>query len=149
MKIVPSIYYATNEGKGKSSRSALVPILFTVDVVKGIGVILKYRGKFVKETNNLLLATGGDTAYTGWDTLQHITKLIPSLEKPKLITPTRTRKFLATLLQLMNLTDGEINWVTSHMGHTRGVHFQWYRKVKFGYFLQNSFLIFDKDIKDV
>ena len=39
-----------------------------------------------------------------------------NLQKPKLITPTRTRKLLATMLQLLDMND------------SKDVHFAWYRK---------------------
>ena len=64
-----------------------------------------------------------------WDTLQGIiTKSIANLEKPHLITPTRTRKFLATMLQLLGMTDAELTWITNHFGHSKDVHFAWHRK---------------------
>ena len=129
------ICYVKGKGKASSAKSPLVPILFTQDVVKGINVLLKHRALFIQSSNQLVLATGGDKAYGGWDTLQSITKRIPELEMPRLITPTRARKFLATMLQLMDLNDGEMNWVTSHMGHTKDVHFAWYRKVSTSFFI--------------
>ena len=64
----------------------------------------------------------------GWDTLQAITKNISNLEKPRLITPTRTRKLLATMLQLLYMNDAELTWPTNHFGHTKDVHMAWYRK---------------------
>lgn len=70
----------------------------------------------------------GELFYRGWDTLQSIAKSITNLEKPKLITPTRTRKLLATILQLLDMNDAELSWLTSHKGHTKDVHFNWYRK---------------------
>ena len=45
----------------------------------------------------------------------------------KLLTPTRTRKFLANLLQLMDMNDAELTRLTNHFGHTKDVHFQWCR----------------------
>ena len=63
----------------------------------------------------------------GWDTLQSITKKI-NLQKPKLVTPTRTRKHLSTVLQLLDMTDSELTWVTNHFGHTQNVHKNWYRR---------------------
>lgn len=50
------------------------------------------------------------------------------MEKPKLITPTRTRKHLATTLQLMDMNEAELTWVTNHFGHSKDVHYQWYRQ---------------------
>lgn len=54
--------------------------------------------------------------------------MINTLNKPKLITPTRTRKYLATILQLLDMNDAELTWLINHFGHTKDVHRQWYRQ---------------------
>ena len=107
----------------------LVPILFTEEVVEGIRKIVKNRVKMgISDDNNLVFACGkGYGRLEGWDVLQSVTKKL-TLEKPKLITPTRTRKMVSTLMQLLDLTDGELTWITSHMGHTKDVQLAWYRK---------------------
>ena len=50
------------------------------------------------------------------------------LKKPILITSTRTRKWLATMMQWLDMTDVELTWLTNHMGHRKNVHLAWYRK---------------------
>ena len=50
------------------------------------------------------------------------------LKKPIPITSTRTRKWLATMMQLLDITDVELTWLTDHMGHSKNVHLAWYRK---------------------
>ena len=120
------------EGKKKNNgKNALVPIIFTNEMMDGITVLVENRRLTgIKDDNLFVLATGGDFCLRGWDTLQGITKQISGLKEPKLITPTRTRKFLSTLLQLMDMTDAELTWVTNHLGHTKNTHLAWYRKVK-------------------
>ena len=63
----------------------------------------------------------------GWDTIQGITKNI-QLINPKLLTPTRTRKYLSTILQPLDMTESELTWVTNHLGHTKDIHKGWYRQ---------------------
>ena len=118
------------EGKKKKNRSknALVPIIFTEESVVGIRLLIKHRSMMGIDLTNKYIFASGDLSLTDWDTLQGITKRINNLKKPKLLTPTRTRKFLATLLQLMDMNDAELTWLTNHFGHTKDVHFQWYRK---------------------
>ena len=41
-----------------------------------------------------------------------------NLEKLELITSTRIRKHMATVLQLLDMTEAELNWVTDHLRHT-------------------------------
>lgn len=35
---------------------------------------------------------------------------------------------MATCMQLLDMNDAELTWLTNHMGHTKGVHFAWYRQ---------------------
>ena len=120
--------YIEGKKKAKGSKNALVPILFTTETTEAIQLLILHRSVMgMKEENNYVFASG-DLFLRGWDTLQGITKQISNLKKPNLITPTRTRKFLATLLQLMDMNEAELSWVTNHFGHTKSVHFQWYRK---------------------
>nr|XP_047141170.1 uncharacterized protein LOC105850134 [Hydra vulgaris] len=51
-----------------------------------------------------------------------------NLSKPKLITPTRTRKYYSTILQLLDINNAELLWLTNHIGHTKDVHQNWYRR---------------------
>ena len=32
------------------------------------------------------------------------------------------------MLQLLDMSQAELTWLTNHMGHTHNVHFAWYRK---------------------
>ncbi|XP_057309464.1 uncharacterized protein LOC130647571 isoform X2 [Hydractinia symbiolongicarpus] len=117
------------EGKRKKKvKNALVPVLFTEEVYGAITILVEKRevGNIAPE-NDYLFACG-NSFLRGWDTLQAVTKEIKGLVNPKLITPTRTRKYLATVLQLLDMTDGELTWLTNHMGHTNATHLQWYRK---------------------
>ena len=80
------------------------------------------------DPSNKFVFASGQRALKDWNKLQAITKQINTLQRPQLITPTRTRKHLATVLQLLDLTDGEVTWVMNHMGHTKDTHLSWYRK---------------------
>lgn len=111
----------------KGGNNELVPILFTCEVTAAIRLLVENRSCLSADPNNKYVFTCGISKLRGWDTLQAITKKITNLQKPTLITPTRTRKLLATMLQLLDMTDAELTWVTNHFGHTKNVHFAWYR----------------------
>ena len=32
------------------------------------------------------------------------------------------------MMQLLDMTDAELTWLTNHMSHSKNVHFAWYRK---------------------
>ena len=59
--------------------------------------------------------------------MQQVARSI-DLEKPHLITPTRQRKSLCTMMQLLDMTRAEMSWLTDHMGHSKDVHLRWYRQ---------------------
>ena len=117
------------EGKKKvGGRGAIVPVLFSEEAVEAIRILIQHREYLgIHKGNNYIFASG-ELYLKGWDTLQGITKQIANLEKPHLITPTRTRTFLATVLQLLDMTDAELTWITNHFGHSKDVHFSWYTK---------------------
>ena len=106
----------------------LVPIIFTEEVVDAIRLMISMRREVGISMDNEYVFTSitSNHRLRGWDTLQSITKKI-NLQKPKLVTPTRTRKHLSTVLQLLDMTDSELTWVTNHFGHTQNVHKNWYR----------------------
>ena len=113
-----------NGKKKRGGTKAIVPILFTDEVSRSIRYIIKYRKVLGIHSSNEYLFAAGDFYLKGWDKLQIITKKIQNLEKPQLITLTRTTKFLATVLQLLDMSDVELTW----LGHTKYVHFAWYRR---------------------
>ena len=43
------------------------------------------------------------------------------LTKPHLITPTRQRKGVCTMFQLLDLNKAEVEWLTKHLGHSENV----------------------------
>ena len=118
------------EGKKRVHKGHnLVPILFTTESVEAIRILIEKRSfAGIPCSNQYVFASGEDMYLRGWDTLQSITGKISNLTSPQLITPTRTRKFLATMLQLLDMNDAELTWMTNHMGHSKDVHLSWYRK---------------------
>ena len=107
----------------------LVPIIFTEEVVDAIRFMISMRREVGISMDNEYVFTSitSNHRLRRWDTLQSITKKI-NQQKPKLVTPTRTRKHLSTVLQLLDMTDSELTWVTNHFGHTQNVHKSWYRR---------------------
>lgn len=107
----------------------MVPVIFTEETVSAIKLLVRCRtSTYIDKSNNFLFACGlGKNRLRGWDTIQGITKNI-QLINPKLLTPTRTRKYLSTILQLLDMTESELTWVTNHLGHTKDIHKGWYRQ---------------------
>lgn len=107
----------------------MVPVIFTEETVSAIKLLVRCRSStYMDKSNNFLFACGlGKNRLRGWDTIQGITKKI-QLINPKLLTPTRTRKYLSTILQLLDMTESELTWVTNHLGHTKDIQKGWYRQ---------------------
>ena len=111
--------------RGKRGRG--VPVLFNSDVQEHIKYLLEIRDHFVPKDNPYLFATANCSSHLlGYKILNKHAKLYEA-KNPTSITSTRLRKHLATLSQLFNLTEGEIEQLATFMGHTAGVHRNSYR----------------------
>ena len=115
----------------KGKRKHGVPILFTEEMQNSVEVLIRFRKKAgVCEKNEFVFARSSRNALTamrGWDAL-HRVSMKAGLEKPELITSTKIRKYMATVFQLLDMTDAELSWVTDHLSHTADVHKKWYRQ---------------------
>lgn len=111
--------------RGKRGRG--VPVLFSYDVQDHIKTLLKCRSNFVDSFNPYLFARAKTlTPIYGYKVLQKYANLCGA-KNPKAITSTRLRKHLATLTQMFNMTEGDIEQLATFMGHTMGIHKKSYR----------------------
>ncbi|KAJ8313142.1 hypothetical protein KUTeg_009308 [Tegillarca granosa] len=62
-----------------------------------------------------------------WQVLQ-AEALAAGCAKPKLITSCRLRKYMATVTQVLDLQDGELEWLAKHLGHDMNTHKNFYRQ---------------------
>ncbi|XP_072383264.1 uncharacterized protein [Diabrotica undecimpunctata] len=111
--------------RGKRGRG--VPVLFNPEVQNHIDILLAVRNAFVPRDNPYLFAPAKSSSHLiGYKILGKHAKL-SGAKNATSITSTRLRKHLATLSQLLNLSDGEIEQLATFMGHTPGVHRNSYR----------------------
>lgn len=111
--------------RGKRGRG--VPVLFSLDVQEHISILLKFRSNFVDHSNPFLFAKANtSTPIYGYKTLQKYVQACGA-KNPKGITSTRLRKHLATLTQMFNMSEGDIEQLSTFMGHTTGIHKKSYR----------------------
>ena len=114
---------------GKRRRK--VPILFTGETVAAVSCIVRKREiGGVCQNNKCVFARQFQDSLNhldGWQTVKSVASKA-SLAKPELITSTRIRKELATTLQLLDMNEVELTWVSNHLGHSVHVHKQWYRQ---------------------
>ena len=45
-----------------------------------------------------------------------------NLEKPEAVTTTKLQKYIATVSQILDLQENEIDWLACHLSHDIGVH---------------------------
>nr|CAI5818752.1 unnamed protein product [Callosobruchus analis] len=111
---------------GKGSKP--VPILFSAQLQELINVILSLRHVYVPRSNDYLFANPAtpNRWISGYNTLK---KLAESSEvsDPSLFTSTRLRKQIATILQVLNISDNDMEQFATFLGHTKKTHENYYR----------------------
>lgn len=114
--------------RGKRGRG--VPILFTVHQQKRLSFLLKLResASFINNENPFLfpLTQCSTNCMRASDVIRKFGQK-SGAEHPENITSTRLRKHVATVSQLLNLSDGDIEQLATFMGHTKDIHKHFYR----------------------
>lgn len=111
---------------GKGSKP--VAILFPKKIQLLIDTMLSVRSKCVPESNEYLFANPKTT--NRWLSGYHILKKLADLSgvtNKDLFTSTRLRKQIATVLQVMNVSETEMEQFANFMGHTKKTHEEYYR----------------------
>lgn len=111
---------------GKKGRK--VPVLITDDIKEGLEVLnAKRKLVGIPSTNPFLFASRSTNGYlNNWQAMNLITHEA-KLMNPDLVTSTRLRKYNATVSQLFDLNNDELEWLSNHMGHDLNIHKDFYR----------------------
>lgn len=116
------------EIEGKGGRT--VPVLLTPDIKRNIDVLLKYRSHVgVAESNSFLFAScrnGAQYHFRGSDCLRKFSEEC-GVKNPELIRSTKLRKHVATVTQMLNLQENEVESLARFMGHDIRIHRDYYR----------------------
>lgn len=115
------------EIRGKKGRA--VPVLLTPIMKQSLDLILKIRNSVnVFEDNEYLFAIPFTVVgcYRGSDCLRKAAYECGSAS-PKLLTSTKLRKHIATMSQLLNLTNNDREQLANFMGHDLSIHNEYYR----------------------
>jgi hypothetical protein len=111
-------------------RGRIVPILLTKSMKASIDLLNKHRSKAgVSEHNEYVFACSNfmsEGYIRGSDALRRAVKTA-ELSNPELITGTNLRKQVATLSQIVNLRDNELDILAQYMGHDIRIHREVYR----------------------
>lgn len=113
---------------GKRGRK--VPVLITPELQTSIDTLIKYRSAAgISPDNPFMFARGfrNATRYLrGTDCLREVC-VSAKLQHPELVTSTRLRKYIATVAQIVNMSENECDWLANHLGHDYRVHKKFYR----------------------
>ena len=108
-------------------RKRRVPVIITPYVKAAIDTLVLKRNSMGLAGNQYLFAKAGSKTYLpGWKAVKLACEGC-SLKEPHLITSTKMRKYLATVTQVMQLDNQELEWVANHLGHNLEVHRSFYR----------------------
>uniref|UniRef100_A0A8R2BAE1 Uncharacterized protein n=1 Tax=Acyrthosiphon pisum TaxID=7029 RepID=A0A8R2BAE1_ACYPI len=113
--------------RGKRGRG--VPILFTTNMQKTIKFLLAIRetSSFIDKENPYLFALPNSmNSLRGSDAIRKLAKE-SGAKNPENLTSTKLRKQIATVAQLLNLSENDIEQLANFLGHTKDVHKHFYR----------------------
>ena len=114
----------------RGKRGNRVPIILTPEAKEAVDTLMDKRETVgISKLNPYVFAKPASTTHIRFcETLRKITtneKI--SLKHPELITSTRLRKYIATVSQVMDLDEKELDWLARHMGHDIRIHREFYR----------------------
>nr|XP_023019945.1 uncharacterized protein LOC111508612 [Leptinotarsa decemlineata] len=113
---------------GKRGRT--VPVLLREEMVSSINLLISTRmSAGINSSNSYIFARSHKDSMSyirGPDALRLIVENA-GLSSPKSITSTKLRKYTATVCQVFNLQEREVDWLARHMGHDVRVHRDFYR----------------------
>ncbi len=112
--------------RGKRGRK--VPILIPPESKQAMDKLTTCRDVcgVPKENSYFFARPGYKSNLRGCDCLHQLTKEA-NLQKPQLIRSTKMRKYTATISQILNLKDSQLDWLADHLGHSINVHRDYYR----------------------
>ncbi|XP_055362652.1 uncharacterized protein LOC121202050 isoform X6 [Betta splendens] len=114
------------EIRGKRGRK--VPVLLTPAMQTTIDLLVSKRKDcgVLQENPYLFARPCAMTCYRGSDCLRHFAKVCGA-KTPETLTSTKLRKQTATLSQVLNLSNTELDQLAGFLGHDIRIHRQFYR----------------------
>ncbi|XP_050314971.1 uncharacterized protein LOC126749344 [Anthonomus grandis grandis] len=111
---------------GKGSKP--IPLLFSTTIQELINVLLAKRNVYISQKNPYLFANPNttDKYLSGYHTIKKLAEN-SEVSNTTLFTSTRLRKQIATVLQVLNITESEFEQFARFMGHTKKTHATYYR----------------------
>ncbi|KAK3578904.1 hypothetical protein CHS0354_035524 [Potamilus streckersoni] len=112
--------------QGKQNK--VVPTLLTLEMIEATDLLVKLQGKCgLSPKNPYIFGTQGERHISTWQVMQSTSKA-SGCKQPELITSSRLRKYIATVTQVIDLSDHELQWLSSHLAHDLKTYKQYYRQ---------------------
>jgi len=112
-----------------AKRGTTASVLLTVDMVSALNSLNTYRQQFLSVDTPYLFAN--ELSCNGEPLRGHecVRKaaLAAGVSHPERITGTKLRKYLATVSQIFELKEGEVDWLARHLSHDIRVHRDYYK----------------------
>ncbi|XP_033747748.1 uncharacterized protein LOC117332809 [Pecten maximus] len=114
---------------GKSRKNVDAYVLLPPDSKDAIDLLNSLRDKVgIRSTNEYIFArVCSETPLTGNTELREIVDSCPNLQHPDRISSTSLRKYIATVSQILDMTDPELEMLATHLGHDVKTHKENYR----------------------
>ncbi|XP_033725242.1 uncharacterized protein LOC117315207 [Pecten maximus] len=113
--------------RGKTGKG--VPVILPQDTKKALQFLTDPENRTkvgVPSGNPYVFGSNGAGVYRAYDAIRTIASGA-DLQYPNLIRTSNMRKYMATMLQALNTSEAERQWVLDHLGHTMDVHKIHYR----------------------
>lgn len=115
--------------RGKRGRQ--VPVLCGKEEISCIELLIKTREKVGVNPNNVFVFAAPTRSslkpLRGNDCSRKIFGKIENLESPERLQSKELRKYCATVVQIADLTETDLEWLSRHLGHDLTVHKEFYR----------------------
>ncbi|KAG5871959.1 hypothetical protein JTB14_014492 [Gonioctena quinquepunctata] len=106
-----------------------VPVLFNRETLQSIELIISLRENFKYAKNPYSFALpGSENPIAGTSVMRkHARKALGDASEATLLTSTKLRKHLATMVQILKMDKNELEQLATFMGHIEKTHAQFYR----------------------
>lgn len=109
---------------GKRGRT--VPLMMTDLMKKSVNTIVASRVGIPDSNPYLFAVPGTESHFRGCDALRELSRHCGA-QKPELLRSTQLRKHIATITQIMNLQENDLDILSKYLGHDIRVHREFYR----------------------
>ncbi|KAL3875691.1 hypothetical protein ACJMK2_033619, partial [Sinanodonta woodiana] len=108
----------------RKKQNKVVATLLTHVMITAMDLLVKHRQQCgLRESSRYIFATQGDGHQPTWQVIQTIATAA-GCKQPELITSSCLRKYIATVCWVIDLSDDELEWLSSHIK----THWQYYQQ---------------------